>query len=99
MFSERAQFWDIYNTICEVESTFRCLKTNLHIRPIRHEKDERVKMTILNYQLVNTIRYVLKKQNINYDLKNILRILKTHHTKHSPLQLIKTDSYAEGKAH
>ncbi len=35
------QLWDIYNTIQEVESTFRCLKSDLHIRPAFHQKDER----------------------------------------------------------
>ena len=34
------QIWDIYNTIREVESTFRCLKTDLSIRPIFHKKDK-----------------------------------------------------------
>src|SRR6266487_3018854 len=26
--------WDIYNTIREIESSFRCLKTDLDLRPI-----------------------------------------------------------------
>ena len=32
--------WDIYNTIRQVESTFRCLKTDLRIRPVFHQKDK-----------------------------------------------------------
>lgn len=76
------QLWEIYNTIREVESTFRCLKTDLQIRPIYHQIDERIKshiyLTILAYQLVNTIRYMLKQKGLNYDWKNILRILSTH---------------------
>ncbi|MDR0683436.1 MAG: transposase, partial [Dysgonamonadaceae bacterium] len=31
--------WEIYNTIREIESTFRCLKTDLDVRPIFHQKD------------------------------------------------------------
>lgn len=76
------QLWDIYNTIREVESTFRCLKSDLQIRPVHHQNDERIKshiyLTILAYQLVNTIRYMLKQKGLNYDWKNILRILNTH---------------------
>ena len=78
---EEGQLWDIYNTIREVESTFRCLKTDLNIRPVHHQKDNRIEghiyLTILAYQLVNTIRHMLKDQNINYDWNNILRLMKT----------------------
>lgn len=75
------ELWDIYNTIREVESTFRCLKSDLSIRPVFHQNDERVKshiyLTILAYQLVNTIRHMLKEKGINHDWKNILRIMAT----------------------
>lgn len=75
------QLWDIYNTIREVESTFRCLKRDLNIRPVFHQNDERVEshvyLTILAYQLVNTIRYMLSRQGIHYDWDNIVRILST----------------------
>ena len=75
------ELWDIYNTIREVESTFRCLKTDLNIRPVHHQKDCRIEahiyQTILAYQLVNTIRHMLKKQGMNHDWKNIVRIMST----------------------
>lgn len=75
------ELWDIYNTIREVESTFRCLKSDLSIRPVFHQKDERIEshiyLTILAYQLVNTIRHMLKEKGINHDWKNILRIMST----------------------
>jgi len=62
------ELWDIYNTIREVESTFRCFKSDLKIRPIHHQNDERIKshiyQTILAYQLVNTIRHMLKAKGI-----------------------------------
>lgn len=75
--------WEVYNTIREVEATFRCLKSDLQIRPIHHRKDDRVEahiyQTILAYQLVNTIRYLLKQKGLNYDWKNILIIMNTQH--------------------
>ncbi|MFO7655743.1 MAG: IS1634 family transposase [Bacteroidales bacterium] len=79
--SDEKQIWDVYNTIREVESTFRCLKTDLQIRPVFHQKDERVEshlyLAILAYQLVNTIRYMLKEKGINHDWRNIVRIMNT----------------------
>ena len=82
------ELWEVYNTIREVESTFRCLKSDLQIRPVHHQNDERIEahtcpsgrrvyLTILAYQLVNTIRYMLKEQGLHYDWKNIVRIMNT----------------------
>lgn len=79
--SDEKQIWDVYNTIREVESTFRCLKTDLQIRPVFHQKDARVEshlyLAILAYQLVNTIRYMLREKGINHDWRNIVRIMNT----------------------
>ena len=75
------QIWEVYNTIREVEATFRCLKSDLNIRPVHHQNDWRIEahiyLTILAYQLVNTIQFMLKKSNIRYDWQNILRIMST----------------------
>ena len=57
--------WDIYNTIREVEATFRCLKTDLNLRPIYHQNDKESRghlfLAIVAYQIVASIRYMLKK--------------------------------------
>lgn len=78
---QEAELWETYNTIREVEATFRCLKSDLQIRPVHHQKDERVEshiyLTILAYQLVNTIRYMLKEKGITHDWQNIVRIMNT----------------------
>lgn len=75
------ELWEIYNTIREVESTFRCLKTDLKMRPVHHQNDERIEghlyLTMLAYQLVNTIRYMLQQEGIHYDWNNILRLMAT----------------------
>lgn len=76
------QLWQIYNTIRDVEATFRCLKSDLNIRPVHHQKDIRVEahiyQTILAYQLVNTIRHMLKSKGIHHDWTNVVRIMNTH---------------------
>ncbi len=73
--------WDTYNIVREVEASFKCLKSDLQIRPVHHQKDDRIEshiyLTILSYQIVNSIKYMLKQKNINYDWKNILRIMNT----------------------
>lgn len=79
--SNEKELWHIYNTIREVEATFRCLKSDLNIRPVHHQKDERVEahiyQTILAYQLVNTIRHMLKEKGIHHDWTNVVRIMNT----------------------
>ncbi len=84
------ELWDIYHTIREVEATFRCLKSDLNIRPLHHQLDHRIEshnscralrgiyLTMLAYQMVNTIRYMLKQKSINHDWSNIVRIMNTH---------------------
>lgn len=75
------ELWKVYNIIREVEATFRSLKTDLNIRPVHHQNDNRVEshiyLTILAYQLVNSIRFMLKNAGINYDWQNIKRIMST----------------------
>ena len=70
--------WNIYNTIREVESTFRTLKTDLDLRPIYHKTDiatmAHLNLGILAYWLVNTVRCQLKGQGINHSWKEIIRI-------------------------
>jgi hypothetical protein len=71
--------WTIYNTLTEIEATFRVLKTDLALRPVFHKYDENVEshlfLGLLAYQVVATIRYQLKNQGIHYDWKNIVRIM------------------------
>jgi hypothetical protein len=71
--------WYIYNTLREIESTFRCLKTDLDIRPIHHQKDINTEshlfLGIVAYQLVHAIRQNLKAKNIRMDWKHIRNIM------------------------
>lgn len=70
--------WNVYNTIREIESTFRTLKTDLDLRPIYHKKDEstiaHLNLGLLSYWLVNTIRCQLKRGGINHCWTEIVRI-------------------------
>ena len=56
--------WEGYNTIREIEYSFRTLKTDLDLRPIYHKKDAaamaHLHLGLLAYWVVNTIRFQLK---------------------------------------
>lgn len=73
--------WNIYNTIREIESTFRCLKTDLELRPIYHKNDAstmaHLHLGILAYTVVNTIRQRLKPKGITHSWTEIKRIAHT----------------------
>jgi transposase len=73
--------WLIYNTIREIESTFRVLKTDLDLRPIYHKTDEasmaHLHLGLLAYWLVATIRHQLKQKGFNSDWREIRRIMST----------------------
>jgi len=73
--------WTIYNSIRNIESSFRTLKTDLDLRPIFHKSDEATQahlhLGILAYWIVNTVRFQLKKQNINSEWREIIRIMNT----------------------
>lgn len=75
------EIWGIYNTIREVESTFRCLKTDLRLRPVHHREDRyceaHLHLGLLAYQIVAPIRYMLKKAGIDFSWRNIIRIMNT----------------------
>jgi len=70
--------WNIYNTIREIENTFRTLKNELDLRPIYHKTDKatmaHLHLGILAYWLVNTIRCQLKSHGINHSWSEIVRI-------------------------
>jgi hypothetical protein len=79
--SDEVIVWNIYNTIREIENTFRTLKTDLDLRPIYHKNDDatmaHLHLGLLAYWLVNTIRHQLKSKNINSCWTEIVRIANT----------------------
>jgi hypothetical protein len=73
--------WQFYNTIREIEATFRVLKTDLDLRPIYHHKDQNtmahLHLGLLAYWVVNTVRHQLKKEGIHSGWKEIVRTMNT----------------------
>jgi len=70
------EIWDAYNLTRDVEAVFRCLKSDLDIRPIHHQKDAYIEphiwLSIIAYQFVNFIKIGLAQKNINYSWSTIV---------------------------
>ena len=75
------QLWTTYTMLTEIEATFRSLKTELGLRPVYHQKEDRVTghlfITLLAYHLVHTLRYQLKLQDIHLSWESIRNIMST----------------------
>ncbi|MDR0745802.1 MAG: transposase, partial [Mediterranea sp.] len=79
--AEEERIWIIYNCIRNIESSFRCLKTDLDLRPVYHKTDEATEahlhLGLLAYWVVNMIRHRLKAKGINSSWTEIKRIMST----------------------
>jgi len=77
-----AEIWKLYMTIQRVESAFRCLKSELGLRPIYHQKTERTKahlfISIVAYHLLNWIEQRLKEAGDHRQWSTIRKTLSTH---------------------
>lgn len=73
--------WTIYNTLTEIEATFRVLKTDLSLRPVYHQSDKNIEshlfLGLLAYQLVATVRHQLKNSGIRDSWQSIVRKMST----------------------
>jgi transposase len=73
--------WIVYNCIRDIESSIRCLKSDLDLRPIFHKTDEASKahihLGLMAYWIVNTVRYQLKGKGITSDWRELLRVMNT----------------------
>jgi len=90
--------WKIYNCIREIESSFRCLKTDLELRPVFHKSeagaDAHLHLALLAYWVVNTIRFQLKKEGIHSDWREIARIMSTQKCVTTTMQNDKEENIA-----
>lgn len=84
------EIWDIYITLNQVEEAFRCMKTELGMRPVYHQKECRVDahlfITLLAYHVLHSIRHRLKQCGVSYSWESLRKILssqfRNHHDSH-----------------
>lgn len=80
---KEARLWQTYTMLNEVEACFRCMKSELGLRPVYHQKTERVTahlfITLIAYHRVHTIRHQLKQKEINLSWKSLRDVLGNQH--------------------
>ena len=73
---------EIYFMLTTVKESFRCLKSELGLRPIHHRKDGRIDghlfISVLAYHLLNYISYKCRKANIHHHWSTLRDRLRTH---------------------
>ena len=89
------QIWNIYNTLVQVEYSFRCLKTDLGFRPIHHHKAGRTEghlfISVLAYHLLICIETKLRDQGDTRQWSTLLQELSTY--QRSTVSMIDKDGY------
>lgn len=62
------QIWDIYTMLTDIEDAFRCMKSELGLRPIYHHIERRcdghIFITLLAYHVMHAIRLKLRQKGI-----------------------------------
>jgi transposase len=64
------QVWDIYTMLTDIEDAFRCMKSQLGLRPIYHHIEKRcdghIFITLLAYHVLHNIRFKLRQRGIRF---------------------------------
>jgi hypothetical protein len=73
------RLWRTYTMLTDLESVFRSLKSELGLRPVFHQKEDRsdghLFITVLAYQCVQVLRTQLKKAGINDSWSSLRKTL------------------------
>jgi len=76
------EIWEIYHTLTHVEYAFRCLKTDLGMRPIHHQLAARTEahlfISVLAYHLLISIETRLREQGDTRKWSIVKKVLATH---------------------
>ncbi len=76
------EIWSIYIMLTQLEDSFRTLKTDLLLRPVFHQKENRsdahIFITLLAYHLLHSIRSCLKENSIHLSWRKIRDRMSTH---------------------
>ena len=76
------QIWDTYTMLTDIEDAFRCMKSELGLRPIYHHKETRcdghIFITLFAYHIMHTIRFKLRQKGINLSWATIRKQLASH---------------------
>jgi transposase len=81
--ADAKEVFDIFTMLLEVEDAFRCMKSELGLRPVHHQSqyrcDGHLFITVLAYHVLQTIRKKLKAHGITHGWATIRDTLSTHY--------------------
>lgn len=73
------ELWQLYNTLRGVEDSFRFMKSSLGLRPVYHQKEDRVDghlwITVLAYHLIQHCLYQLQQKGLNHHWQTIRKTM------------------------
>jgi transposase len=76
---DETTLWQTYTMLTDLEAVFRCLKSELGLRPVYHHKEARADghlfITVLAYQAIQAIRRQLKEQGLTTSWTGLREIL------------------------
>jgi len=76
------QLWELYISLSQAEDGFKALKTDLGLRPNRHQTEERVDahvfLCVLAYHLLRNILWTLEQEGDNRNWETLKGVLCTH---------------------
>lgn len=74
--------WSLYTTLTRVEKAFRCLKTDLGLRPVHHQTADRSRahlfLSVLAYFLLSEIEYRMSGKGDSRAWSTLREILNSH---------------------
>jgi transposase len=80
-FTEK-QFFDLFAMLTDIEDAFRSMKSELGLRPVYHQRENRsdghLFITVLAYHIMQTIRVTLRNRQISESWATIRRTLSSH---------------------
>jgi len=89
------EIWSIYVMLTHVEAAFRCLKSDLLLRPVFHQKEKRsdahIFITVLAYHVLHSIRTRLKQRGIDHSWVTIRDRMASHCRVTNQMQTEKKD--------
>lgn len=75
------ELWKTYTTLTKVEEGFRCLKTDLKIRPVYHKITSRVEghlfLTVIAYHILQSVLHQLSKKGIDIKWTTLRRAMQS----------------------
>ena len=79
---EPERVWGVYTTLSKAEDGFRALKSDLGLRPNRHQTEDRVDahvfITVLGYQLLSFVLETLRRVGDRRRWDTLRQVLQTH---------------------